>query len=377
MRTFEWTPGVTPPVRNARWALVYATVDQDIRAAISSLSQRMPDTQIFGCTSSTGIFCPRGFVRGVQVLLAEENDGILAEATTRACSAISARRLARDAAAELVQRLGEPPATMLLHATPGFEERILEGIEEAFHGHVPPVYGGSAADDDLSGKWKVFGGGKIETEGFVLAAFSSPRKVWGSLVAGYLPTSSKGTVTRATGRVVHEIDGRPAADVYDKWRYGALASKLGTTSTILADTTMHPLGKQIDKLRGIPRYLLGHPHQFLADRSLSLFAEVAVGEELVLMMGTPASLLERTEQAVTRAMGSDRSATLQGAILIFCGGCVMALGDAAREVPVTFQKQVRGAPFIGAATFGEIGCFPGPTPMNRHGNLMCDAVLFG
>jgi hypothetical protein len=34
------------------------------------------------------------------------------------------------------------------------------------------------------------------------------------------------------------------------------------------------------------------------------------------------------------------------------------------------------APFLGAATFGEHGSFPGPKPINRHGNLMCDAILF-
>jgi hypothetical protein len=32
---------------------------------------------------------------------------------------------------------------------------------------------------------------------------------------------------------------------------------------------------------------------------------------------------------------------------------------------------------VGVATFGEQGCFVGKRKANRHGNLMCSAVLFG
>jgi hypothetical protein len=42
----------------------------------------------------------------------------------------------------------------LLHATPGYEEIIIEGIEEIIKSQIP-IYGGSAADNDISGKWFV------------------------------------------------------------------------------------------------------------------------------------------------------------------------------------------------------------------------------
>jgi hypothetical protein len=45
-------------------------------------------------------------------------------------------------------------------------------------------------------------------------------------------------------------------------------------------------------------------------------------------------------------------------------------------VSTTFSQGIKAAPFIGAATFGEQGCFPGQKAINRHGNLMCDALLF-
>jgi hypothetical protein len=354
------------------WALVYATVDAPA-THVSALASRIRGP-VFGCTSSAGVFTPRGFERGSFALIGEGSDP-RAEVVLRTCGPSQARRTAREAAQALSAQLGRTPDAMLLHATPGFEERLLEGIDEAFDGPAPPTFGGSAADDDLSGQWSVFDGRETSREGFVLAGFTSTMPMLGSFVAGYLPGRQRGVVTRASGRTVHQIDGRPAARVYDEWLGGALSDALENGRVVLADTTLHPVGRLIDKVGHVPRYLLSHPHEIRRDGSLTFFTEIAPGEEIALMVGSADSLLERTEQAASRALGrSDAKPT--GAILIYCGGCVMAIGDRAKEVGTLYHRAISGAPFIGAATFGEIGCFTGPTPVNRHGNLMCDTLLF-
>ena len=356
--------------RAGRWSLVYCTVGE---GAALAAQHRGPRT--FGCTSSGGVFTPRGFERGAFALVAGEEDP-RAEVVVRACTAATARASAREATKQLVERVGRRPDALLLHATPGFEERLLEGIDEAFAGDAPPAYGGSAADDDLSGKWSVFAGSQVVTEGFLLVAFTSPRPIHGSFVAGYLPGKQRGTITRVSGRVVHEIDRRPAAEVYDQWVGGMLGDALTKPRTVLADTTLHPVGRLVDRVGNYPRYLLSHPHEVRADRGLSFFTELAVGDELALMIGSEDGLMERTEQVVSRALGAERDARLAGGVLIYCGGCVMAIGARAAEVGTMYHRAIGGAPFVGAATFGEVGCFRGPKPLNRHGNLMCDTILF-
>lgn len=355
----------------ARWALVYATSDAASVALAASARSRAD--VVLGCTSSGGVFTPRGFERGAFALLGEEGDPSV-EVVGRSCNAVSARRVARDAAQQLAKRVGRKPDALLLHATPGFEERLIEGVDDAFEGAAPPMYGGSAADDDLSGQWRVLHGATIEREGFVLASLTSEAPVYGSFVSGYVPGRQRGVVTRASGRVVHEIDGRRAAEVYDEWRGGALGR---AARVVLADTTLHPLGRVIDRVGNLSRHLLSHPHEVRADGSLSFFTDIATGDELVMMIGSQGSLMDRTEQAVSRALGSARGRALRGGVLVYCGGCVMAIGDATRDVSALYGRAIGGAPFVGAATFGEIGCFTGPTPANRHGNLMCDTLLFG
>jgi hypothetical protein len=357
------------------WGIAYTTTDVSLASTLPAWASRASTGTLVGCTSSAGVFCPAGFSRGLHLLVADEDEPIRAASALRRCNAISARRAAREAAEEIVHSLGERPSALLLHGTPGFEERILEGIDEAFDGNAPPAYGGSAADDDLSGQWKVFSGARVESQGFVLMGWSAAQTPIGAFVAGYLPTQRRGVVTRATGRVVHEIDGAPAAEVYDQWRDGALDRFLRSTAVVLAETTLHPVGRLIDRHKGTPRYLLSHPHQMHADGSLSFFTDFAKGDELVMMMGTTDSLLERTTQVVHRAKAS-RDVSLRGAILIYCGGCVLAIGDKTQEVVRLYGEQVKGAAFIGAATFGEIGCLSGASPANRHGNLMCDTLLF-
>ena len=373
MRWMDWSQSRVYDARLApSWALVYATVDAPIVPALRSLSARYRGLKVFGATSFQGVFSPRGFDRGVHILFGESTDEITVEPVLRATNAMRAKVEARSAASHIMAEIGRVDA-MLLHATPGFEEHILEGIDEATGGTVP-VFGGSAADDDLSGKWSVFSGLRVEQQGFVLVGFSSSRKIYGSFVAGYTPMAERGTVTSAQGRIVRTIDGQPAAAVYNRWTQGAIEQQLGG-GIVLSPTSLRPLGRVVDKVGAVARYLLSHPHEVLPDGSLALFTDVAVGDELVLMLGTEGSLLDRTKQVAARALAGAEP-DVRGGILVYCGGCVGALGSATGKVAATFTKGIGGAAFVGAATFGEQGCFPGPKPVNRHGNLMCDAMLF-
>ncbi len=358
--------GPIPP--SARWALVYATVD-----AISKVrTQADGSTPLFGCTSFQGVFTPDGFPRGAHALIGEAGDPV-ADAVSATVGARDARERAAELTRELRERLGRVDA-LLLHATPGFEERILEGIADAFDGSPPPAYGGSAADDDISGQWRVFHSREAIGEGFVLAGFRSDAPVHGSFVAGYNPGRRKGKVTAASGRIVRTIDGRPAAEVYDEWLGGKLGEQRRTGGVVLGETTLHPLGRAVGTIGRMTRYLLSHPHRVEPDGSMALFTDVKVGDELVLMVGSRDALFERTDRVAGRA--SRGAETIRGGVLVYCGGCVGVTAERTNEVSQRFGSRIDGAPFVGPATFGEVGCFDRREGVNRHGNLMADAILF-
>ncbi len=142
-------------------------------------------------------------------------------------------------------------------------------------------------------------------------------------------------MTRADGRTLYEVDGRPAAEVYNEWTRGKLDTELETGGNVLAKTTLSPLGIARN-VGAAEMFLLAHPERVdRGDHSLSLFTEVRKGEKVVLMRSSPAALKQRGANVARRAIDWGRLDTEQlvGAYFIYCGGCLLAIeNDAASMV---------------------------------------------
>jgi hypothetical protein len=356
--------------------LAYATVDFPLLNLVESLRRSFPSTPIFGCTSYQGVFSREGFFRGAALLAGEPRDGLRVAAVARRASASDARETARAATTALVAALNGKPRMVLMHATPGFEERIVEGIESAI-GREVAVFGGSAADDSIAGGWQVFAGTTVIEQGFMLAAFSSPEDIHGGFLGGYLPTSHSGRVTKSDGRKVIEIDRRPAALVYNEWTDGIIADEVRDGGgVVLLKTNLQPVGRVAAESMGVPMRVLCHPHE-VTGSALTFFCEIPAGEEITLMLASETQLISRMGKVIERAIGKQgASLSLKGGLFVYCGGSLGAILDRASEISRQFKKGAGDIPFVGVATFGEQGCFIGKRKANRHGNLMCSAVLF-
>jgi len=361
------------PLASASWVLMYGVEDSPLVAIAAEIRRKRPGLRVFGATSFQGVFAPPGFGRGVGMLLAEESDDIRVATSLKTCGASDAVFHAARAAKEVVSKLVQRPDALLLHATPGFEERILDGIREALGTEVP-VYGGSAADDHIAGKWRVLADGESTGQGFLLVGIIASKRVRGSFLSGYLPSDHAGVVTRANGRTLHEIDGQPAAVVYNSWTGGAIASEVERGGNILLKTNLLPLARDIGGAEGLPRRLLSHPHEVGRARSLNLFSEFATGDHITLMTGAVEPLITRVRRSLQRAKGTLRD-TPRGALLIYCGGSLGVILDQADRISAEVRNAVGDVPFLGIATFGEQGCFFEKSE-SRHGNLMCSAMVF-
>jgi hypothetical protein len=356
------------------WVLMYGPDDAPYRQIMNHIKHRFPDVAVFGATSFRGVFTTSGFSRDVALLVGEQGDGITVAVSLKESSAAQAKSLSQKACQEIEQRLGHRPNTLLMHATPGFEERILDGVRAAFGSDVP-VYGGSAADDSLKGSWLVMANGKLCQEGFLLVGVSSMRSPLGSFVGGFLPTEHGGIITKVEGRAVAEIDHQPAASVYNNWADGVISKELLTGGNVLLKTNLRPLARSLGDVRGMPRRLLSHPHEVLQDlETLTFFTEFSIGDRVTLMTGAREPLVTRVRRAVQRARGSSM-ARPRGAILVYCGGSLGGLLDQADKIASEFAAELEGAPFIGIATFGEQGAFFTKSD-SWHGNLMCSAMIF-
>jgi hypothetical protein len=372
------TVDLDAPAGPVRWGLLYAVEDFRTERLRAELSKRHPGITLVGATSFRGVFAGRKLVRGAALLLGGDADGLSAASALRSVGPERARSEAASAAREVTMALGRAPDLVILHATPGFEEAVISGIVEALGPNVE-IYGGSAADDTVAGRWNVFNEKGATGRGFALAGLctTSPDVSFhGGFISGYLPTAKRGVVTRAKGRVIAQIDGEPAAAVYDRWTGGIIAGAMKRGGSVLLETNLHPLAREIQSRSAVPHRLLSHPHEVHPDGGLGLFTDIEPGDVVELMIGTPEPLVTRAAKVVPRTLGR-ASGRINGGLLVYCGGCLAAVMDRADDIAGAFDSAIEQAPFVGVATFGEQGCFlGGRDKINRHGNLMCSSVLF-
>lgn len=366
--------------------ITFFTEQFDNSTIMTALQEEFPDTALLGCSSCRGAVTSAGLhgidKPGVAVWAISDPEGtygtgicaIDSDVATATCQAL-------DQALAQASRQGEMPDLVWLHVTPGYEEQAIKTIDEQFSGNVP-IVGGSPADEAIAGNWSCFAGQDAIGCGVALAVLFPSGRIAYSFQSGYGPTDHEGVVTASQGRKLMEIDGRPAAEVYNEWTGGAVRDALEAGGgNVLASTTLFPLSMRVGFIAGhdskqIPYYVLLHPDTVGEDGSLSLFAEPCTGEAIRMMSGTSNSL-------VMRAGGVPRDAMLQGdfdaheivgGLMIFCAGCMLTVGDRLVDASDQMAAAFGGKPFAGGFTFGEQGCFVGGE--NRHGNLMVSSVVF-
>lgn len=362
--------------------VVYTSILYGTEDLARELRLLAPGTLIHGGTSCRGVmsergFCssPKGFGLGLFAIHDEVGAYGVGGVEVNSSAHDAAIEAARLAVAE-AKRMGESPALVWLTSPPGLEEEVISGLMDFFGPNVP-VFGGSSADEEVTGRWAQFTHLTYSTHSVVVSVLYPPSRIAFAFQGGYDATETSAVVTRGHGRLIEELNGRPAAEVYNEWAGGALTEVIGKEANVLMKTSLHPLGRLIGRFGGIPYYQLSHPDTVTANRGLTVFTNIEQGETVFLMTGTEEALVTRSRRIVESALRnvSAKDRKIEGALLVYCAGCMLTVRHRMSEV-VSNLKAALGekTPFLGAFTFGEQGSFLGGE--NRHGNLMISIVLF-
>lgn len=379
------------PALRANFVSVFYDCEHDDRAISAFLQERFPDAALLGGTSCSGVMSEAGLAGGgsIGLLLVEDPDGDYGSAAVRLeGDAADCAERALHAALENAGCAGELPELIWIYQAPGQEEAVIEGLRRVV-GDRCPIIGGSSADNEVAGAWRQIGPDGPMRDGLVVGVFFSSGGIGFAFQGGYEPSGESGIVTRvgfgpagdsgivtkSRGREIISIDGKPAAQVYNDWVGGALSDRLDDGGNILKDTTMFPVGVDAGKIEGITNYLLVHPDRILPNGALSTFADIEEGTRLFSMRGNKARLVERAGKVATAAAatlpgGPD---SLAGGLVVYCAGCMLAVGDEMPKVSTAVSASFDDKPFIGCFTFGEQGSM---LDRNAHGNLMISAIAF-
>lgn len=351
-----------------RFCLCAANVD--VAGVFAGLARRLPNTVVVGVTSCVQVASNKGASSKASAMFVL-GDGFAVGAASGTGRDYEA--LGRSLTTTALARAQLAPANtrfVIVHPTPGHEEQVLAGIAATVPG-TAVVIGGTAADDDLTGRWSVYGPDGAFSDGAAVLVCDWPWQLAVSYQGGYLATEHQGRITAAVGRCVVSIDHKPAAEVYERW----LGTPLPREAQVLAQTALRPFGLAYGVGGGLDVHVLVHPERVHDDGSIDCFAEVQQGERILMMEASTSSLTRRGGLVTRFAMQQAGvvAADVVAGLVIFCAGGMRALNEDVGPLTDSVKKVLGSAPFLMPFTYGEQG------RLRRHridhGNLMLSALL--
>ena len=353
-------------------AFLYTSVDSDVERVLEGAKSELGTAPIIGCTSSAGIIVPDGFIsseHGFTGILAL-GDPELEVGVAGSKKVKSARETGRKVAEQAMKNAGKDcvPAYFYMVASPGEEEDYVKGIEDVI-GRVP-IFGGSAADNTVEGKWSIYTNEGIFNGGVAVAFFYTNKPVANVFTGEYHETTNSGIITKVEGkRTLVEIDGEPAIKKYAEWT-GAKLKDLDADN-LLVTTITKPLGVK-DRLGDL--VAIRHPMYGNKDKSMNIGANLAVNTAVIQMEATVDELINSTGNTM-KELNDDMNGEVGAYLLVHCGGRRLGIGDRIDEVSKQLKKEAHGKPFIAVFTFGEYGVRDHGA--NTTGGLMLSFTAFG
>ncbi len=352
-------------------AFLYTSVDCNVKEVLEGAKSELGTAPIIGCTSSAGIIVPDGFIsseNGFTGILAL-GDPELEVGVAGSAKENSARETGRKVAKEAMKKAGKDcvPSYFYMVASPGEEEDYLKGIEDVI-GRIP-VFGGSAADNTVEGKWSIYANDTIFSDGVAVAFFYTKKDMANVFTGEYHETTNSGVITKVNGkRTLVEIDGTPAITKYAEWTGSKLKDL--EEGNLLVTTITKPLGVK-DRLGDL--VAIRHPMYGNADKSMNIGANLAVNTAIIQMEASVDELIDstgKTMKELNKELNQDAGAYL----LVHCGGRRLGIGDRIDEVAKQLKEESKGVPFIAVFTFGEYGLKDHGA--NTTGGLMLSFTAF-
>ena len=315
-----------------KMAFVYTSASNNLDQVLQGIREQLPGVPLIGNTSYTGVITPDGFVGGEHGFV-----GILALADPSLAVGVAAlpktgdaRAMGAEVARRAMHAAGRttPPDYFHLVAPPGEEEFFLKGISEVV-GRVP-FFGGSAADNTISGDWRLFSDQGAFADGIAVAFFYSTAPMVNHFTGAYRETRDMGIITKIDGhRRLLEIDGVPAVKKYAAW-LGVDPDSLKGLSLLVATITS-PLGVK-DRLGDL--VAIRHPMYGNDDYSMNVGNNLAVGTTVIRMEASVDELIESTGAALKRL--KEKLSTPPSAYhLVHCGGRRAGIGERIAKSSIT------------------------------------------
>ena len=360
--------------KDAKLVFAYMSCDYKIKDVIKGIKE-VYSCPVIGNTSFTGVIMPEGYIGGnepfvgIMVLSDPSMVVVVGFADRKAYQSARDAGEAATKAARVMSKMpyNDEPDLMYMTASPTEEEFFLKGANRVV-GRVP-LFGGSAADNTISGNWSLYLDNKVTGEGVAVALIYMKNGFVNEFTGAYRETKDMGIITKVEGtRQLVSIDGVPAVKKYAQWRGRKPSEFMG--AKLLSETITSPLGVK-DRLGDL--IAIRHPMNGNDDYSMNIGANLAEGTTVIRMEATVDELISSVGKTLKK-LNSRCKKPVVAYHLVHCGGRRAGIDNRINEVYKEIKKNVNGVPFIMEFTFGEYGYVEDGN--NTTGGLMLSFTAF-
>ena len=348
----------------AKVGLLFTSVVMDQKEIIAGIKS-VSNAHVIGCTSSAAICTQDGYLNsetGYAGMMSFGGDVEVGVAASEKTPNETPREIGRRLAKEAMKELNGRPNYFFMTASPANEEDYILGVQDVI-GFVP-VFGGSAADNTVEGKWSIFLDDKVFADGCAIALFKTDAKMANIYNGQYHETDNVGIITKvANDRTLVTIDNVPAVAKYCEWTGKTMEEVAG--GALLAATIFDPLGVKdmIGRVTGVR-----HPMAANEDLSMNIGARLTEKTAVIRLHLDPAEMVAanpKTVKEVDALIGGEADSYF----LVHCGGRRLGLQLENMEDRIYPEvKAVTGnKEFLMVFTFGEYGV--GDNSANTVGGL--------
>lgn len=232
---------------------------------------------------------------------------------------------------------------------------LIYGLQERL-GRSFPLVGASASDNMRFLRTYLYYNQEVLTDGAVGIIWGGKLNFGLGIKHGWKPLGKPRTITRAEGNIIYEIDGEPAAKIYEEYLARGLPE---LQKEIRRISILYPIGMY---LVGEQEYLLRNILSVENNGSLRLQGNVIQGGMVRLMIGTKESCLDATRQALEEAkkilfapIVDISKGEIKNFVFVFDSVSRYALlrRDANEELDIIKESFAKETPIIGLYTYGE------------------------
>lgn len=347
--------------------ILYAGIDADHQLILDKIMGYWPGLQLIGCTTDGEFSNAHGYSEDsmVLILLSSETCSMASGYINNSAADLEAECGAAYRGA--VSRLGQEPKLCILFSDVlrinG--ELVIEQLTRA-SGSRMPIIGGMSGDSWRFGESKQFCNGKASSGISSFLILGGEFDFSCGMDSGWEPYGDMGTITRAEGNVVYEINHKPALEFY--WDILGEGAKPSLELPIA-----------IHDEKGVFRFMRTSFENYdLASGSVTYLGNAPVNNKVRITMVSRESILAGAASAIDKAVKLFPADKAPALVLCFsCSARRVLLGTRTKEEYGTVSSRMSpDIPLAGFYTYGEI-CPRDQGAFNEFHNETFVAVLLG